>query len=521
MWDPAAGLSLAAADGLASFVDTMKSQMPNVPLMTTSLTELGEDDGVDDDDEGEEDEVEHQEEVIPFSSNMLGSGERPLSFMMNPLARISMPRGGFSAPSEAARGSVSSLGDVPEGAAAGHRSETRASFARSDTADIENLSEEEAEDVEEYVEDAEPPAPPPPSACRQHDRAADAAETKETMGRLLGAIQETGSDFIARLEEQESKRASSGGEGATRAAAVVSFKATVKKSFGRATRGLEVDLEARTVTQVHGKEKKLMHCHKFLTMTESEANNCELQCAIKSDEKAEKLKVWRFSEHAELARFRNLVAMLNTSGITLLEIFSGMDRKKQGLVTVLDLAYALQDAHLPVDEKEVRTMIMIARSLATVASKSSAGTATGGGSSSGWNAPGGAGQIGLTLDYATFFDLFASGGQPVHTLRECLEQWQAKYKAVDTGAGAQGGVQKLAEKIQHQVLCLSLRRSVYLHRRNRTQDHSPESPPESPSPIAASNHRANHRLAFRSSSRRCWAARWRWACCRVRPWSPR
>ena len=54
------------------------------------------------------------------------------------------------------------------------------------------------------------------------------------------------------------------------------------------------------------------------------------------------------------------------------------------------------------------------------------------------------------MDYATFFELFAHSGQPVHTLEECLIAWREKFAALESGgpssspaalaaAGAGGG----------------------------------------------------------------------------------
>ena len=40
------------------------------------------------------------------------------------------------------------------------------------------------------------------------------------------------------------------------------------------------------------------------------------------------------------------------------------------------------------------------------------------------------------VDYATFFELFAHSGQPVHTLEECLVAWRAKFAALESGGHA-------------------------------------------------------------------------------------
>ena len=36
------------------------------------------------------------------------------------------------------------------------------------------------------------------------------------------------------------------------------------------------------------------------------------------------------------------------------------------------------------------------------------------------------GKSGLTLDYATFFELFAQSPVPIHSVEECLSEWYAK-----------------------------------------------------------------------------------------------
>ena len=56
-----------------------------------------------------------------------------------------------------------------------------------------------------------------------------------------------------------------------------------------------------------------------------------------------------------------------------------------------------------------------------------------------WRAPGGSGaQHGVTVDFRTFFELFAHGGAdapPVHTLEDCLVAWREKFLAVSGGPG--------------------------------------------------------------------------------------
>ena len=91
--------------------------------------------------------------------------------------------------------------------------------------------------------------------------------------------------------------------------AVVTFRTTVLRHFGRSGRQLDVDLEARTVTQTstRGKERKVIHCHKFIHLeTPVDGHPCDTACHIR-DEKVEKTKVWRFRDEAEAARFQDLV----------------------------------------------------------------------------------------------------------------------------------------------------------------------------------------------------------------------
>lgn len=100
------------------------------------------------------------------------------------------------------------------------------------------------------------------------------------------------------------------------------------------------------------------------------------------------------------------------------------------------------DEPRPVEEKEVRTMIMLARTIATVQTGSGQGTAAGNNSGRGnkgqqvWMAPGAKNQtqqMGLSVDFPTFFELFAHGGQPVVSLEECLLEWQGKFRALNSG----------------------------------------------------------------------------------------
>ena len=164
---------------------------------------------------------------------------------------------------------------------------------------------------------------------------------------------------------------------------------------------------ARPHVQVEGKQRKVVHCHKFLSFTAAKDRPDDLVCAIRLDDgygnsNHEKAKVWRFADESMAQRFRNLVNLLNTSGRTLLDVFNTMDRNKKGYLSVLDLAYALKGVGQPVDEREIRTMIMLARTVATVQAKSSAGTATGGVAAGAWAAPGTGQQMGLTVGWKLF-----------------------------------------------------------------------------------------------------------------------
>lgn len=152
----------------------------------------------------------------------------------------------------------------------------------------------------------------------------------------------------------------------------------------------------------------MVHCHKFLSLSAAKDRPDELVCAIRVDEGpsgGEKSKAWRFPDEATALRFRNLVTLLSTSGRTLLDVFRAMDRNHKGCLSVLDLAYALKGVGQPVEEKEIRTMIMLARAVATVQTKSSAGTATGGVAAGAWAAPGAGQQMGLTVSTTRFTGL--------------------------------------------------------------------------------------------------------------------
>ena len=195
----------------------------------------------------------------------------------------------------------------------------------------------------------------------------------------------------------------------------------------------------------------------------------------------------------------NESSTLNTSGLALRQIFDGIDRHRRGFLTVLDLAFALRSVGLPVEEVAVRTMMMLACTAAAVHDANNGsrahgggggdfdrggggggggnggGGSSGGGSGSdfdrgggggsfgfgfgfgGWRAPGGAAaQHGVTVDFRTFFELFAhrhANQQPVLTLEECLLAWQGKFAAVERGAGmlqeAAGQGQQTAQRRQH------------------------------------------------------------------------
>ena len=99
------------------------------------------------------------------------------------------------------------------------------------------------------------------------------------------------------------------------------------------------------------------------------------------NKKGTKQKVWRFSDVEEAKRFHNLVTTANTSGMKLLEIFVDMDHQAKGHITVFDLARAMKRIGMPVDEVEVRTMLMLGMTVATVATKSKVGSSSAGGGS--------------------------------------------------------------------------------------------------------------------------------------------
>ena len=105
----------------------------------------------------------------------------------------------------------------------------------------------------------------------------------------------------------------------SRPPAIVSFRVTVWRKMVRSQRDLDVDLEARTVTQTHGKEKKVIHCHKFVGLEtgplDSGHHPGDLTCQIK-DEKVEKTKVWRFRDGHEVARFQGLVSTYVTEPLS-------------------------------------------------------------------------------------------------------------------------------------------------------------------------------------------------------------
>lgn len=132
-----------------------------------------------------------------------------------------------------------------------------------------------------------------------------------------------------------------------------------------------------------------------------------------------------------------------------------MDRTKKGYLNVLDLAYALKSIGQPVEEKEVRTMMMLANTVATVQSKNKA---LGGTSAHGWNPPGakGGGQMGMTIDFTTFFELFAHSGQPIMSLEDCLIEWQSKFNLLnsssDKSVTATSAVAQLESKMDFPTL---------------------------------------------------------------------
>jgi hypothetical protein len=105
---------------------------------------------------------------------------------------------------------------------------------------------------------------------------------KVAMSAVLGNIKQ--GDFMARLEAQESTHdQTKKKQDVDRTPSVISFRTTVAKTFGRAARQLDVDLEGRVVAQYQGKEKKVVHCHKFVTFAPTDANPCDVACSVKDE----------------------------------------------------------------------------------------------------------------------------------------------------------------------------------------------------------------------------------------------
>jgi hypothetical protein len=106
-----------------------------------------------------------------------------------------------------------------------------------------------------------------------------------------------------------------------------------------------------------------------------------------------------------------------------------MDRTKKGFLNVLDLAYALKSIGQPVEEKEVRTMMMLANTVATVQSKNNSLSGGSSRSAHGWIPPGtkAGNQMGMTIDFTTFFELFAHSGQVTQRDRDMCSVQGSKY----------------------------------------------------------------------------------------------
>jgi len=259
---------------------------------------------------------------------------------------------------------------------------------------------------------------------------------------------------------------------------LITFKTTIKRGLGRSPRQLDVDIVNRTVTQINGSVRKVVPCHKFVNVLPSGGHEADLVATVLEGKnaKATKSKVWRFREKSEAQRFQNLIHMLNTSGMKLLEIFHTLDRDKKGYVTVMDVLLAASALQMEIDEVGVRTMLMLARTLATVQTKSNVGTSTGqqfaqrsgsdpqvmtGSFMLGMGAPGSSSTLprggmggggahtsfntGLSVDFATFLELFAHINVPVTSVEECLYEWHLKYEAVAQSSGKHSATSTLKQ----------------------------------------------------------------------------
>lgn len=106
------------------------------------------------------------------------------------------------------------------------------------------------------------------------------------MKGVLGSIRKRNADdFMSRVEEGDNdndgaEQQTTMVELAQRLPTVISFNCTVKRKIGRARRDLTLDLDKLTVTQTGGTARKVLHCHKFVSLVPASANVFELQATI-------------------------------------------------------------------------------------------------------------------------------------------------------------------------------------------------------------------------------------------------
>ena len=92
------------------------------------------------------------------------------------------------------------------------------------------------------------------------------------MKGVLGSIRKRNADdFMSRVEEGDNdndgaEQQTTMVELAQRLPTVISFNCTVKRKIGRARRDLTLDLDKLTVTQTGGTARKVLHCHKFVSL---------------------------------------------------------------------------------------------------------------------------------------------------------------------------------------------------------------------------------------------------------------
>uniref|UniRef100_A0A7S2CT85 Myotubularin phosphatase domain-containing protein n=1 Tax=Octactis speculum TaxID=3111310 RepID=A0A7S2CT85_9STRA len=192
----------------------------------------------------------------------------------------------------------------------------------------------------------------------------------------------------------------------------------------------------------------------------------------------QKNPVWRFVDEDEKKRFQNLVNTINSSGVKLLNIFQSIANRKVGYLTVGDITdamkmmedYAQHNEHeaegggaTTVDEeeraardklntqlnKEVRSMMMLGIGMA-MSNKSKAESSlvkkmkAEDAGMAGMSAE-------LSLDFSTFFELFASAQKPINSLQECLAEWRSKlivFEGASTRDIASGQTRRVEDIIK-------------------------------------------------------------------------